>query len=85
MITTKKGKKRSGIGISLSTGVTLGKIDKETFVEYQKNYGAGYAMPSFGYYGPDGFFEEDINGDGRLTRLFQPLKTVLTVLHLILI
>lgn len=64
MITTKKGTKRKGIGISLSTGVTAGKINKETFVEYQDKYGAGYAAPSFGYYGPQGFFEDDIDGDG---------------------
>ena len=74
MITTKKGKKRSGVGISLSTGVTVGQIDKDTFVEYQKNYGAGYAMPSFEYYGPDGFFEEDINGDGTLDKVVPTLE-----------
>jgi TonB-linked SusC/RagA family outer membrane protein len=74
MITTKKGKKRSGVGIAVSTGVTLGKIDKETFVEYQKNYGAGYAMPSFEYYGPDGFFEEDIDGDGTLDKVVPTLE-----------
>jgi len=74
MITTKKGKKRSGVGIALSTGVTIGKIDKETFIDYQKNYGAGYAMPSFEYYGPDGFFEEDINGDGVVDKIVPTLE-----------
>jgi TonB-linked SusC/RagA family outer membrane protein len=74
MITTKRGKKRSGVGIALSTGVTLGKIDKSTFVEYQKNYGAGYARESFEYYGPDGFFEEDINGDGVLDKVVPTLE-----------
>lgn len=64
MITMKKGKKRDGIGISISSGVDVGTVDKNTFVEYQDQYGAGYARESFGYYGPQGFFEEDINGDG---------------------
>lgn len=66
MITTKKGTKRKGVGISLSTGVTGGTINKETFIDYQDRYGAGYAMPSYEYYGPRGFFEEDVNGDGQV-------------------
>lgn len=64
MITTKKGTARKGIGISLSSGVTVSTINKETFTEYQTQYGAGYAPPQFEYYGPQGFFEEDVNGDG---------------------
>jgi TonB-linked SusC/RagA family outer membrane protein len=64
MITTKKGSKRKGVGIAISSGVTVSRINKETFAEYQDEYGAGYATPSFGYYGSKGFLEEDINGDG---------------------
>src|SRR5690606_24669268 len=64
MITTKKGKKRDGIGVSVSSGIEVGMIDKETFVEYQDQYGSGYAREWFEYYGPQGFFEEDIDGDG---------------------
>src|SRR3990170_7007344 len=74
MITTKKGAKRQGVGIALSTGVTVGKIDKKTFVEYQDKYGAGYARESFEYYGPDGFFEEDIDGDGTLDKVVPTLE-----------
>lgn len=74
MITTKKGKKRTGLGIQLSTGVTIGKINKDTFVEYQDKYGAGYARESFEYYGPDGFFEEDIDGDGTLDKVVPTLE-----------
>ena len=44
------------------------------FIDYQKNYGAGYAMPSFEYYGPDGFFEEDIDGDGTLDKIVPTLE-----------
>ncbi len=66
MITTKKGKKQNGIGISVSTGVTAGQINKDTFTEYQNKYGAGYAREWFHYYDDegDGFFKDDINGDG---------------------
>lgn len=65
MITTKKGSARKGLGINFSTSVTGGKVNKDTFIKYQKEYGAGYAMPSFGYYGPQGFFEDDVDGDGE--------------------
>lgn len=66
MITTKKGQARKGIGISISSGVTVSTINKETFVKYQDKYGAGYAAPYFGYYDEqgDGFFKDDIDGDG---------------------
>lgn len=37
MITTKKGSKNKGLGITINTGVTVGKIDKSTFVKYQKS------------------------------------------------
>mgnify|MGYP002713107729 CR=1 FL=1 len=64
VITTKKGTSGKGIGISVSTGYTVGKIDKSTFVEYQDQYGAGYSNY---YYGDnDGPFDNfyDIDGDG---------------------
>lgn len=61
-ITTKKGRK-SGVGVTINTGVTFGTIDKTTMPTYQKEYGAGYGQ----YYGPggDGYFDEaDVDGDG---------------------
>jgi TonB-linked SusC/RagA family outer membrane protein len=65
MITTKKGSKRKGVGISVSSGVTVSKINKDTFIKYQDKYGAGYAAPSFEYYGPEGFFEDpNVLGNG---------------------
>lgn len=61
LITTKKGNKTKGIGVSLSTGVTVGTIDRSTFAKYQDKYGAGYGA----YYGSTGYFEDiDANGDG---------------------
>jgi len=62
MITTKKGKKTKGFGITINSGITTGSIDKSTFAKYQNQYGAGYGP----YY--DGlnshFYEEDITGNG---------------------
>ena len=41
MITTKKGKKNS-MSVAVNSGVIWSTMDKSTFVEYQKEYGAGY-------------------------------------------
>ncbi|WP_343330477.1 SusC/RagA family TonB-linked outer membrane protein [Polaribacter staleyi] len=62
MITTKKGKNAKGIGVTISTGMTVGKIDKSTFAKYQTQYGAGYGH----YYdGPENYWTlEDITGNG---------------------
>ncbi len=40
LVTTKKGRK--GLGITINSGYSTGKIDKETFIKYQKQYGGGY-------------------------------------------
>jgi TonB-linked SusC/RagA family outer membrane protein len=58
MITTKKPK--SGLGVTINSGITIGKIDKSTFIKYQQEYGAGRSDP----YGKDGFLYFDANGDG---------------------
>ncbi|WP_188654198.1 SusC/RagA family TonB-linked outer membrane protein [Yeosuana aromativorans] len=64
MITTKKGTKRKGIGITVNSSVTVGTVDKETLPKFQHKYGAGYG-PGYGAAG-DGYFNDqfDINGDG---------------------
>jgi len=59
MITTKKAKK--GLNISVNSALIIGNIDKSTFVEYQKDYGAGRSAP----YGRDGFLLFDVNGDAQ--------------------
>ncbi|NNF19749.1 MAG: SusC/RagA family TonB-linked outer membrane protein, partial [Flavobacteriaceae bacterium] len=60
IITTKKGKAGS-TKVSVSSGITVGQIDKSTFLDYQDEYGAGYGP----YYGSTGYFEDiDVNGDG---------------------
>ncbi len=63
IITTKKGTKDKGIGVTVNSGANWGFIDESTFIDYQDQYGAGYGA----YYGPDesGYFNEaDIDGDG---------------------
>ncbi|WP_296686289.1 SusC/RagA family TonB-linked outer membrane protein [Flavobacterium sp.] len=62
MITTKKGKAKKGLGITVSSELVTGSIDKSTFIKYQDKYGAGY-----GPYYEDAsgmFLSRDINGDG---------------------
>jgi TonB-linked SusC/RagA family outer membrane protein len=63
MITTKKGKKNQALGVSFSSSVSVGAIDKTTFAKYQKLYGGG------GYGGQDDFIYTDVNGDGIQDRL----------------
>ena len=61
LITTKKGR-RSGLGITINSGVTIGRPDLSTFIHYQKEYGAGYGQ----YYGDPknpGFFDIDAAGN----------------------
>jgi TonB-linked SusC/RagA family outer membrane protein len=62
MITTKKGKKRSGIGVTINSTYMVTNADKNTLPVYQKKYGAGYGQ----YYDdPSGYFGlADVNGDG---------------------
>jgi len=60
MITTKRG--RRGLGITVNSGINVGKIDKSTFTTYQKQYGEGYGQY---YEDASGYFLlRDINGDG---------------------
>ncbi len=71
MITTKKGRKDKGLGVTLNTGFNFGKIDKSTFLTYQKKYGAGYGPF---YEDESGYFlSRDINGDG-VNDLVTPLS-----------
>lgn len=59
MITTKKGKKSSKIGVEFNSSFTVGTADRETLPKYQKEYGGGY-MGTFA----DSFVMGDIDGDG---------------------
>lgn len=70
IITTKKGKKNEGIGVTVNSGIQIGRVNKETFPTYQNQYGAGYGR----YYSGlnDQFFFEDVNGDNT-KELITPL------------
>lgn len=74
-ITTKKGKKRDGIGVTINSGVTFNSADPATMPKHQYTYGGGYGpfydnegVPGVGDYN---FFWADINGDG-IKDLIQP-------------
>lgn len=56
IITTKKGKKSKGLGVTLNSNSQFGVIDKSTFATFQNKYGAGYEGEVWTY--------EDVNGDG---------------------
>lgn len=58
MITTKKGKRSSIIGVEVNSSFTVGTVDKETLPKYQSSYGSGYVGESF--------YSGDINGDGNI-------------------
>ncbi|NQX81779.1 MAG: SusC/RagA family TonB-linked outer membrane protein [Flavobacteriaceae bacterium] len=60
IITTKKGKRGQGVGITVNTSMSFGTIDESTYTEYQTSYGAGYGP----YYGSTGYFNDvDMDGD----------------------
>ncbi|WP_445381485.1 SusC/RagA family TonB-linked outer membrane protein [Robiginitalea sp. IMCC43444] len=70
MITTKKGSKQKGLGITINSTYTSGTADRKTLPKYQKKYGAGYGPF---YDGPGFYFGlADIDGDGSddLTTVF---------------
>lgn len=60
VITTKKGKRNRGIGVTINSSTTFNTYNPDTFAKYQKEYGAGY----FDGYHPGGFYFEDQNNDG---------------------
>lgn len=64
IITTKRGSKGKGIGVSVSSTLMISDADKETLPVYQKEYGAGYGPY---YQSADGYFNLfDVDGDGTL-------------------
>lgn len=56
MITTKKGKKNTALGVSVSSTVSVGAIDKSTMPTYQNKYGEGYG-------GEDSSYGADVFGN----------------------
>jgi TonB-linked SusC/RagA family outer membrane protein len=68
MITTKKGSKSQGIGVTINTGANWGFIDKSTYTRYQDDYGSGYEGATYNNdpSSHPGFWDIDIDGDGDL-------------------
>lgn len=50
IITTKRGKANTDLGIEFSSSYSTATYDKSTFAKYQNKYGEGYGF----YYGPNG-------------------------------
>jgi len=62
LVTTKKGVKNKGLGVTLNSSVVFSKVDKATLPKYQKEYGGAYGPyydDASGY-----FLLSDIDGDG---------------------
>ena len=66
IVTTKKGSKKQGIGITLNSSTTFGVINKNTFAKYQQEYGAAYGPLSGGLASDTYFHQRDVDGDGQL-------------------
>ncbi len=52
LITTKKGSKKKGMGITVNSQITVGNVDLETLPVYQDSYGYGYGQYRRAYIGP---------------------------------
>ncbi len=68
LITTKKGTRKKGTDVSISSGVTVGSPDKSTLPTYQTQYGQGY-----GSQGPDNgfYFQPVANSNGQSVDIVQ--------------
>ncbi|MEO0895126.1 MAG: SusC/RagA family TonB-linked outer membrane protein [Bacteroidota bacterium] len=66
-ITTKKGTRRKGLGISVNSGLTMGSIDRTTFPTYQKEYGPGYSTIQ-GWYAENGYEYYDFGNGSVLSQ-----------------
>ncbi|MCT2407531.1 SusC/RagA family TonB-linked outer membrane protein [Chryseobacterium antibioticum] len=73
VITTKngKGKDDGSLGVTFSSAIQVGFIDKSTFPEYQTKYGAGYAQ-SFGSKAADGLNYANFGADASWGPKFDP-------------
>ena len=71
LITTKKGTKSKGLGVTASYGLTMGQIDKSTFIRYQDEYGPGYSAIA-GWYADGGLDFYDFGaGDVYITPTYE--------------
>lgn len=72
VISTKKGRRGQGLGVSASFGATFGSIDPSTFINYQKEYGPGYSTLQGWYPEERGFEYYDFgNGPELATAMYE--------------
>ncbi|RYE12167.1 MAG: SusC/RagA family TonB-linked outer membrane protein, partial [Sphingobacteriaceae bacterium] len=77
LITRKKAK--SGLGVTVNAGISIGSIDRSTFPKYQKQYGGGYgayyedATGRFLYRNPNAGYAA-VNSNDPNGRLVDPLS-----------
>lgn len=57
VIETNRGAPGQGVRVTFNSGVGISRVDPETFIKYQDEYGGGY-IPVFS--------QEDVDGDGTL-------------------
>ncbi len=72
IITTKKGAGKGNLGVTINSGITVGKFDPDTFIRYQKEYGQSYfgAITTASGTFTDGFrTTDDLDGDGIIDPL----------------
>jgi len=62
LVTTKKGVKNKGLGITFNSSMVLSKIDRASMPKFQKEYGGSYGP----YYDDESgyFLLSDVDGDG---------------------
>ena len=63
LITTKKGSKKSGLGVTINSQILFGSVDKSTYPEYQYEYGQGYGGQTDG---GDGYWLSKWNGSSAV-------------------
>jgi TonB-linked SusC/RagA family outer membrane protein len=75
LITTKKGNKGKGIGVTIDAGVTVGSPDRSTLPTYQTQYGEGFGSQGYNpaYPSQSGFFyyEPIFNSGGQPVQVVQ--------------
>ncbi len=62
LVTTKKGVKDKGLGVTFNSSIVMSEVDKATMPKYQKEYGGSYGP----YYDDESgyFLLRDVDGDG---------------------
>ncbi len=62
LVTTKKGMRKRGLGVTVNSSMVISKVDNSTLPKYQKEYGGAYGP----YYDDESgyFLLSDIDGDG---------------------